>query len=336
MEGTLVTHYFEEKADSLSGPELYELQDENGLPLWFSRHLFKDVCISGVCKMIRLWMFWDGAGNYLGMHIPEDEPLTKSDHTLFKPADYEKLEGILRDTASILQDMKQEDLIIVPDTINPYEVDGYTAATQPTLAEAVVKDAVYTCHTLWHTAYGPVQDTVLGILDARVNEDFLEKMFSSQKTEYVLWAIDALEKHSGYHPMFYPAILSRISSDDYNLSKKALNYFQPSFLSDTSVQVQLVKLMNDTDRNTQYEILWKLIGLEQVNETAVINLLMMFQDQKLGVGTYNLILRLVNENHINKNKQINQLIHSLTENENAYIRNLTTKKLGQTNHKSSD
>ena len=85
MEGELVTHHFEEKADSLSGPELFELRDQSGLPVWFGRYIFKDVCISGECKMIRLWLFWDGAGNYLGMQVPEKEPLTKSDHTLFEP-----------------------------------------------------------------------------------------------------------------------------------------------------------------------------------------------------------------------------------------------------------
>lgn len=42
--------------------------------------------------------------------VPEQEPLTKSDHTPFEPEDYEKLEGILRDTASILKDLKQEEL----------------------------------------------------------------------------------------------------------------------------------------------------------------------------------------------------------------------------------
>jgi hypothetical protein len=149
MEGTLITHHFEEKLDSLSGPELFELQDKEGIPVWFDRRIFKDVCISGECKMIRLWLFWDGGGNYLGMQIPENEPLTKSDHTQFEREDYEKLESILRDTLSILKNLEQEELIIVPDTINPYEVDGYTAATQPALAEVVVKDAVYTCHYMF-------------------------------------------------------------------------------------------------------------------------------------------------------------------------------------------
>lgn len=336
MEGTLITHYFEEKTDSLSGPEIYELQDVNGLPVCFSRHIYKDVCISGVCKMIRLWLFWDGTGNYLGIHIPEDEPLTKSDHTLFGPADYEKLEAIMQDTASILKHLKQEDLIIVPDSVDPYEVDGYTAATQPTLTEVVVKDAVYTCHTLWHTTYGPVQDTIYDILDSRVNEKYLGKMFTSQKIEYVLWAIEALIKHPNYHQLFYPDVLNYISSDNLVLSKNALDYFQPPFLADTSIQVLLVEAMADSDMSVKYEILWKLIGFGQVGVTPVIKLLNMFQNQKIGVGAYNLILRLVTAEHINENNQVAQLIQSFTENENAYIRNLTIRKLEENINKGFD
>ena len=81
-EGTLVIHHFENEVDSLSSPEIIELQYENGLSVWFSRHFYKDVCMTGECKMIRLRLFWDGAGNYLGMEIPEEEPLTKSLHGL--------------------------------------------------------------------------------------------------------------------------------------------------------------------------------------------------------------------------------------------------------------
>lgn len=339
MKGTLVTHQFREKTDSLSGPELFELRNEEGIPIWFGRHIFKDVCISGVCKMIRLWLFWDGAGNYLGMHIPDEEPLTKSDHTEFEPADYEKLEAILRDTSSILKNLKQEDLIIVPDTINPYkayEVDGYTAATQPALAEVVVKDAVYSCHTLWHTVYGPVQDTIHQILCNRVNEEFLKKMLASQKAKYIYWAIEALEKHPEYHQIFYPEVLDYISSDTVVLANKALSYFQPQLLADTAIQIQLVNIMADTDMSIKYEILWKLIGNGQITDNAVLNLLRMFNDQKIGVGAYNLILKLITAEHLNKNEQIARLIHTLTEDENGYIRNLTTRMLDEKKKKNSD
>ncbi|WP_372947280.1 hypothetical protein [Mariniphaga sp.] len=331
MEGTLVTHYFEDKTDSLSGPELFELQDKNGLPIWFGRHIFKDVCISGECKMIRLWLFWDGAGNYLGMQVPEEEPLTKSDHTEFEPEDYEKLENILGDTSSILKTLKQEDLIIVPDSIDPYEVDGYTAATQPTLAEVVVKDAVYTCHTLWHTVYGPVQAEIFRILENNLNNEFLSKMFESKKPQYISWAIKSVENHPEYHAGFYPEIMEYISSENPALANQALGYFRSELLEDTAIQLQLVQKMEDadTDMSIKYEILWKFIGFGDIHQNAVADLLKLFAGQKIGVGAYNLILRLVSPGHIHENEQIAQLLTQLSEDENGYVRNLTKRKLDE-------
>ncbi len=330
MEGTLLTHIFEDKTDSLSGPELFELRDENGIPKWFGRHIFKDVCISGECKMIRLWLFWDGAGNYLGLQVPDAEPLTKSDHTEFEPADYKKLEEILRDTASVLKNLKQEDLIVVPDSINPYqayEVDGYTAATQPALSEVVVKDAVYSCHTLWHSVYGPVQDTIHQILDKRANKEYLAKMISCSKNEYISWAIKSIEKHPEFHEAFYNDVLKHITSDNQELAKQALDYFKPVFLDDSNIQIQLVDVLAETDMSIKYEILWKLIGNGKANEQAVLNLLVLFNEQKIGVGAYNLILRLVTLEHMQENEQIASIIHNLSENENRYIRNLTIRLL---------
>lgn len=331
MEGTLKTHIFEDKTDSLSGPELFELQDENGLPVWFGRHTFKDVCISGECKMIRLWTFWDGAGNYLGIQVPEEEPLTKSDHTEFEPEDYEKLNGILRDTASILKTLKQEDLIIVPDSIDPYEVDGYTAATQPTLAEVVVKDAVYTCHTLWHTVYGPVQTEIFKILENNLSNEFLSKMFESKKPEYISWAIASIQNHPELHNGFYPEIMEYISSENSALSNQALAYFRPELLADTTIQSQLVQVMEDTDTDMsiKYEILWKFIGFGHIHQNTVSDLLKLFADQKIGVGAYNLILRLVTPEHIHENEQIAQILNHLSGDENGYVRNLTKRKLDE-------
>lgn len=334
MEGTLITHHFMDKNDSLSGPELFELQDDNGLPIWFGRYTFKDVCISGVCKMIRLWMFWDGAGNYLGIQVPEDEPLTKSDHTPFEAEDYVKLDAILRDTSSILRDLKQEDLIIVPDTIDPYlayEIDGYTAATQPALADVVVKDAVYSCHTLWHTVYGPVQPEIHRILGNNLNDEFLSKILSSNKKELILWGIKSVENHPDFHTCFYPKIIGFINSEDASLANQALMYFRPELLADTTIQLQLIQVMADenTDMSIKYEILWKLIETGNIHPKAVLNLLKLFAEQKIGVGAYNLILRLVTPEHIREYAQIDQLLSKFSEHDNGYIRNLTKRALDE-------
>ena len=330
MEGTRIAHHFEDKADSLSPPEFFELQDENGLPVWFGRHFFKDVCLTGTCKMIRLALFWDGAGNYLGMNIPEGEPLTKSDHTKFAAADYVKLEGILRDTSSILKDLKSEDLIIIPKSSDPhkaYNVDGYTGATQPALSEVVVKDAVYTCHTLWHTVYGPTSKEILDLLQSRVNEKYLSLMFASQNPKYKLWAIQSVESHPAYHNNFYAQIINCIKSKDIVLANKALSYFGSTKLADTIIQNQLVQIVPDVDMNFRYEILWKLIGVKKVNGQVVLKLLKMFESKTLGLGTLHLIFRLISTEHLNNNQEIIQLVNSLSEYENTYIRNLSGKLL---------
>lgn len=329
MKGTLLIHHFENESDSLSSTEIVELQDENGLPVWFSRQFHKDVCMTGECKMIRLTLFWDGVGNYLAMEIPEEEPLTKSDHTEFEDADYQKLNTILSDTASILKELKSEELIIVPDSIDPYkayEIDGYTAATQPALAEVVVKDAVYTCHTLWHTVYGPTQAKILEILDKRVSTNFLRRMFESQDTKKMIWGIRAVEKHSSYHEDFFPLFIQYIRSDKTEISERALQYFHPSGLNDASLQKQLVEVMPDLSTEKKNTIIWKFIESPYVTEEVVFELLSLFQEQQLNIGSLNLIYRLIHPKHL-KNQRIMLALERLSKYEDAYVRNLTDRLL---------
>jgi hypothetical protein len=327
MEGTLLIHHFEDQSDSLSGPEIYELQDSSGLTVWFGRHIFRDVCISGECKMIRLWLFWDGAGNYLGLQLHEGEPLTKSDHTEFDQADYEKLGNILRDTASIMKNLKQEDLIIIPDNKSELEVDGYTAATQPTLAEVVVKDAVYTCYTLWHTVYGPVQNEIRHLLNQRLSEPFLSKMFSSSKPEYVLWAIQAVKNFPEYHSVFFARIAENIKSEHPSIATLAMDYFQPQNMVDLDVQRHLAGIIPSVPMTRRYEILWKFVSQKVNDEKIILDLLKMFEQGILDVGSFQLILQLLVPEHLNHNAEIAGMLHMFSENKNRYVSNLAQKAL---------
>ena len=152
MEGVTVTHLLENSKDSLSDNKVIELQDQNGLTVWFGRYFFKDICTTGICRMVRLWIFWDGTGNYLGIQLNEDDPLTKSDHSPFALHDYTRLDEILADTVSILKDLRYEDLTVEEEVedgnISLFEVDGYSSATTPLLKEYVIDDAVFTCYVM--------------------------------------------------------------------------------------------------------------------------------------------------------------------------------------------
>jgi hypothetical protein len=331
MKGKLITHDFEDKTDSLSGPEIYELQDSTELTIWFGRVIFKDVCISGKCKMIRVWIFWNGAGNYLGHQIISGEPLTKSDHTLFVDADYTKLDNILKDSTSILKRLKQEELIIVPENRELLKVDGYTAATQPTLAEVVVKDAVYTCHTLWHTVYGPVQQKIFEILESRISSDYLALLFENKSPYYNLLAIGFVQKYPDFHQQFYPEIIRCIQSGNDNLASKALNYFRQEFLKDEAIQNQIVNVIPFVTAQRKNDILWRLSEVGKINDNPVLELLEMVEKKQIGVGSINLVLRLIQPEQISNNHEISIQIQNLAKSENAYVKNLVNKHLNKIN-----
>ena len=331
MKGEIVTHMAPvDAADSLSGREIYELRDDKGLTIWFGRNIFKDVCMTGQCKMMRLWVFWDGAGNYLGFQVPDKEPLTKSDHTEFADTDYEKLHNILLDTASILKDLKSEDLTVEEESKKEVEVDGYTAATQPGLAEVVVKDAVYTCHTLWHTVYGPTRKVVSDILEARISEEYLARLTESGRVNLQSAVISYVGRYPEYHGKFYPVIMDFIRSDDAGLSEKALSYFRPELLHDTEVQRRLAGILPELSAQKKYDIIWKLVEVKKVDKEVVLTLLQYFEDGSVGVGSLNLVFRLVDLGYL-ADERMTGILSRLSQHENAYVRNLTGRLLESRN-----
>jgi hypothetical protein len=327
MKGTLLVHEFLDDIDSLSGQEIFELQDDKGLTIWFGRDIFKDVCITGLCKMIRLWLFWDGAGNYLGLQVPENEPLTKSDHDEFTAADYKKLDDILRDSASILKDLDPRDLTVEDPTEihQEYEIDGTTGATPVGLVDVVVKDAVYTCYTLWHTVYGHTQAEIWDILDRRVNQNYLSLLFDSGNPSYQSLAIKSMKKHPEFHEGFFPNIIELIKSEHDHLADQALDYFSSKTMKNQDVQLSLVETLSKVGPIKQNRILWKLSELE-VDFEVVPKLLQLYIDQRIGVGTLNLIYNMVRPEHIENSKVI-FLLDKLNSHENGYVRNLTSKLL---------
>lgn len=329
MKGNLVTHLFVDKIDSLSGQEIYELQDEKGLTIWFCRDIYKQVCMTGQCKMIRLWLFWDGAGNYLGIQLLDNEALTKLEHTKFEPADYQKLDAILQDTSSLLKDLKFE--VLTDETLtkkSKHEVDAYTGATKPILSQLVVNGAVYTCYTLWHTIYGHTQVAILDILNKRINQSYLTLLFKSENPTYVSLAIRSIEKHSEYHSYFYPQLISAIKSTDVSLSKQALDYFQPARLKDEVVQKRLVALLFEVGPQKKYDIIWKFAKLQKTNDDVVITLLELYEKHELIDGSLNLIYCLIQNEHLS-NPRIIHLLNWLEANESIYNQNLTRRLLNK-------
>ena len=272
MKGTLIVHPLPDSLESLSDQKIYELQDKNGLTIWFCRYFFKDVCMTGKCKMIHLWIFWDGAGDYLGIQLPKGEPLTKSDHTEFKAADYEKLDKILHDKVSILKNLKTKDLTYETEPLKKNVVDAISSATQPALIDLVVRGAIYTCHTLWHTVYGHTNSEINRLLLQKTDKKYLATLFETGNTPHLLWAIRFVENHPAYHTDFYPAVIKLVKSDQTQVAEAALEYFNPDHLKENEEQRTLASILPDVSYQMRYQIVWKLTACNKLSIEVIFTI----------------------------------------------------------------
>jgi len=331
MKGAKHTHIFADSEDSLSSKEIVELRQENGLPVWFGRDINKVVCLTGECRMVHLWLFWDAAANYLGFQLHEKHPLSKTDHTVFKLDDYQKLHRILADQFSVLKDLKQEELVVKKEKTGNEEVDAKSGATQPSLQELLVKNAAYTCYTLWHTVYGNTRGEVQRLLEQRVDSSYLKLLFAHENTGYLKWAIGYVQKNPVYHDLFYPQIISQIKNKDEQLSQMALNYFGDKHLADPVIQKSLVAVFDEISYQRKFEFIWKLSAIQQINGDVVLRFLQLFEEQRINVSLLGYVYKLIRADNL-KNPQITDKLKALSNHENLYVRNITQRVLSGANN----
>lgn len=338
MEGLMVSHVIENSSDSLSDNKIVELQDSNGLTIWFGRYFYKDICVTGVCRMVKLWIFWDGTGNYLGIQMDESEPLTKSDHTPFEPQDYIRLDEILRDTVSILKGLRYEDLVIeekpqmsiVDDQSKKilFEVvDGYSSATVPSLKEYVVKDAVFTCYTLWHTVYGETKAYIDDLLKDRVNAAYIRKLLNGSENQQ-LFALEMIRRNHSFSIEFESRVLPLVASQNKNISEKALSVITPQYLSNSENQLRFIELMDNSLPETKYGIIYKMELVDNLSTDAIVLLIDKYMTGKISAGGLNQIYKIiakqmVNNQNILDNPEIEKRLDQLSKHSDPYTANLT-------------
>lgn len=322
MEGIRFSYPIADKSDTLSAQEIIELQDGKGVPVWFGRYFHKVVCLTGECRMVHMWLYWDGAGNYLGFQPDEKEPLTKTDHQVFNEVDLRKLHRILSDSISVLKSLKQEELIILPEKKNgSVKVDAYSGATKVNLQEYLVKNAAYTCYTLWHTVYGTTRDKILALLDARTDPAGLEKIFALNNPGYLIWAIKTVEKHPAFHPAFYPQIIQLIKSVNMDIAHRALDYFTPARLSDNLIQAGIAETLGEAMPQLRFHIILKFKSISQISNDAVLILLEQYEKQKIYAGLLANVCEMIKPANL-KDARIIQKLKKLSKDKNQYVRTM--------------
>jgi hypothetical protein len=69
----------------------------------------------------------------------------------------------------------------------------------------------------------------------------------------------------------------------------------------------------------------------KINDESILHLLEMVEKKQIGVGSINLVLRLIQSEQISNNHEISIQMQNLAKSENAYVRNLVNKHLNKIN-----
>jgi hypothetical protein len=241
------------------------LVDANGILYW-QRKIKTPVCLTGECKLVDVGIYWRCSGDFLGLEV-YGEHLTKTDHSIFSAADYEKLIGILSNDWSSLREYEFSDLIDEPDSS---KVDGVSGATKKEIASEAVEDAVYTTYTLWHLIHqGEKEQLVLLTLDHLNQSNLLDRLLESNQKQYNYFLLDILRLGKLNKPeKLYPLLVKGLTTkSDPTFKDLAMKALPTTNLNDATLQTELAKIYKVAAIDEKLEILQALKSVGQVGES---------------------------------------------------------------------
>lgn len=231
--------------------------DQFGHQYWY-RYVDTEVCLTGECNRIEVGLVWDLSGDFKGIEIYKD-PLTKTDHSVFKPADYTKLISILENDWSVLREYTMEDLTEGPGD----KVDGTSGATKKEISAESVENAVYTTFTLWHLIHQGEQEQ-LAVLSSRLlsNPSFLKETLAANSEKYQQLILDqyVMGNIPSSADLKDLIILTLSDPKKIRLFQSALEALAQTSLADTTFQNHIGRLYTSADVKQKVAILSSLKG----------------------------------------------------------------------------
>lgn len=322
--------------DSIPGKSrftVYCLVPENTPDTHYISYLETEVCNDRNCKVARVWLYWSKTGLYKGYEPPCHYPLTKSDHENFSPEDYEQLHQLLSDPDSPLKKLSFEDLTStsVQETTSSTErsnVDAISQATTPALSEIVVKNAAFTCYSLWHLVYGELGAAIQLLVNDRTSEKFLENLLISQNEQELAWVINYISNNPEKYLHYIPRLITIIRKGPAMLRESALNFFTPDIAAPNTLG-QLCSTLADLDVTAQSQVLEKMGQLDP-DVGTITQVLRLYEQGRLDVTLLHYVFELVDEQYVN-DPNVRRILDQLKKSSNPYVQNMTLQLLRKSN-----
>jgi len=313
-----IVHIIEDN-QNIDDNRLYEYIDDKNITQCFGREIFRAVCADTSCKPLRLWLYWDVIGDFLGYELPEGVELEKDEDSVFTKKDYEKLTEVLQNPVSILNIYKRDELVSKTEEKDAVSIDGMTGATIAAIKDAVVENAAHTTYTLWHIVYGETRSKIKELVAQRQDTSFLLHMLNSSKSSYQLWAIDQIKtKRLLQDQHFYPVIIDILNGKDETVAECALDLFEKNDLIDSKIQYDLYRVFDRSSVSMKFNTLRRLSQAETLNQEIIIKLLEDFIENDLGPDIFTHIMDLT-ANIKKPNELLLSKLISLLSHPNFYV-----------------
>lgn len=268
-----VYRYLVLEEDSIPNDTLFQLRSAEGFPLAYYRKINTNVCFDGTCRMLKVQLYWNITGRYLGIELPPGEFLSKTDHEKFNLSEYARMNHLLADSLSPLADFTFEDLVppagdllpegaAAPTLGNPalggLTADAVTSATAPAMADYVVAGAAYTTYRLWHFVYGPTRDEIQRLTQQSLSDGLLVHILASPDASDVAWGLQRAGDYLSSSGTLREAVLSRIANEDFSLASMAIDAIGPASLSSSAFQQALMRKLSGLNYSLKNKLVDKL------------------------------------------------------------------------------
>ncbi len=233
---------------------LFQLLSAGGNPISYYRKIKTEVCFDGSCRLLRIDLYWNVTGRYLGFELPSKEFLSKAEHTPFDKHEYLQLHDILADSLSPVGNLSYQNLIV--GNYADAKVDGVTRPTSKDVLPYVVKGAVFTTYTMWNLIYGSTQADIEQATETVLTPRLLLDILNSTDTWDRYWALDRLGILPKISQDVQNSVLNFVCDDTYNLAARAIAAIPQHWCDDTAFQQALWSTFD----SVQYVLRPKLIG----------------------------------------------------------------------------
>jgi len=212
-------------------------RDHRGFPVQYALTFEPHVCSDGQCEVVELTMVWNAPGYFVRLGCPPGKQLTKKEHAPFTVADYAKLDRILTNRNSILENWTLAFLE------RPVEsgVDAVTRPTPSTVRDSVIQDAAYTTWALWHWANGEIVPKLRGITKQNCTPAYLDHLLVSEDRSCADFALDYVIGQHPSDPRFVQSVFHILENGERDQITRSLEFLSRAIPDKPTLHARLIQ-----------------------------------------------------------------------------------------------